>query len=124
MTNWFMNRWGSGRVMVDGVHLDVGLELRERVPVRGSEAKNTDATTDFISTSMPAFAQACLTIACVFCRGALVDVWYTILRRLPSLARMPSAPRFHPAWSSSALALSTLNSHFMLPERNFGGAFR
>ena len=90
----------------------------------GSEAKNTDATTDLISTSMPAFAQACLTIACVFCRGALVDVWYTILRRLPSLARMPSAPRFHPAWSSSALALSTLNSHFMLPDRNFAGAFR
>ena len=40
-----------------------------------SEEKNTDAVTDLISTSIPAFWQACLTIAWVFCRGALIEVW-------------------------------------------------
>jgi hypothetical protein len=39
-----------------------------------SEEKNTDATTDFSSISMPTLAAACLTMAWVFCRGALTDV--------------------------------------------------
>jgi hypothetical protein len=49
-------------------------------------------------------------MAWVFCRGALIEVWNTILSLVPSFARMPSGPRFQPACSSSALALSTLNS--------------
>jgi hypothetical protein len=40
-----------------------------------SEEKKTEAVTDFSSTSMPAFAHACLTIAWFFWRGALIDVW-------------------------------------------------
>jgi len=63
-------------------------------------------------------------IACVFCRAELMDVWKTSLRRLPSLARIPSAPRFQPAWSRAWLALSALNSHRVLGERNREGAFR
>jgi hypothetical protein len=39
-----------------------------------SEEKKTEAVIDFSSNSMPALAAACLTIACVFCRGALIDV--------------------------------------------------
>ena len=46
---------------------------------------------------MPAFWQACLTIAWVFCRGWLIEVWKTNFSFLPSLARMPSAPFFQPA---------------------------
>jgi hypothetical protein len=45
-----------------------------------------------------------LTIACVFWRGALIDVWNTSLSFLPSLARMPSSPRFQPASSSTWFA--------------------
>ncbi len=41
----------------------------------GSEEKYTDATTDFSSTSKPARVRACLTMAWVFCRGALTEVW-------------------------------------------------
>ena len=43
----------------------------------GSVPKNTDATTDFSSISIPARAAACLTMAWVFWRTALIDVWYT-----------------------------------------------
>src|SRR5262249_2647465 len=89
-----------------------------------SEEKYADATTDLSSTSIPALAHACLTMACVFWRGALMEVWNRNLSRLPSLARMPSAPRFHPAASSTALALSTLNSHFVLVDRKRDGALR
>src|SRR5207249_5123125 len=39
-----------------------------------SEEKKTDAVTDFSSSSMPALAAACLTMAWVFWRGALIDV--------------------------------------------------
>ena len=40
-----------------------------------SEEKKTDAVTDFSSSSIPALAAACLTMAWVFWRGALIDVW-------------------------------------------------
>ena len=70
---------------------------------------------------MPAFWHACLTIAWVFWRGALIEVWKTSFSFLPSLARMPSGPRFHPASSSIWFALSTLNSHFVLVETKRGG---
>ena len=59
-----------------------------------SEEKKTDAVTDFSSMSMPAFWHACLTIAWVFWRGALIEVWYTNFSFLPSFARTPSGPRF------------------------------
>ena len=65
---------------------------------------------------MPALAAACLTICWFFWRGALIEVWKTILSRLPSLSRMPSAPRFQPAASRIWLALSTLNSQRVLRE--------
>ena len=79
-----------------------------------SEPKKTDATTVFSSISIPALAAPCLMIACSFCRSGLIDVWRRSFRRLPSLARTPSAPRFHAAWPrAAALALSTLNSHRM-----------
>jgi hypothetical protein len=40
-----------------------------------SEEKYTEAVTDLSSTSMPAFWNACLTIAWVFWRGVLIEVW-------------------------------------------------
>ena len=72
----------------------------------GSDAKNTDATTDFSSSSMPALAAACFTIACVFWRTALIEVWYTIFSFLPSFVRTPSDPFFQPAASRIWFALS------------------
>ena len=64
-----MNRWGSGRSSVEGVHLDVGPEPAELVSgFPGSLPKYTEATTDFSSISMPALAAACLTMAWVFWR--------------------------------------------------------
>ena len=89
-----------------------------------SEEKKTDATTDFSSISIPALAAACLTIACSFCRSGLIEVWSTIFSRLPSLARMPSAPRFQPASSRIWLALSTLNSHRVFFDWKRLGALR
>jgi hypothetical protein len=71
--------------------------------------------------SMPAFWQACLMIAWVFWRGWLIEVWKTHLSFLPSFSRMPSAPFFQPALSRTALALSMLNSYFVVFERNFSG---
>ena len=62
-----------------------------------------------------------MTICCVFCRGPLVEVWYSQRSCLPSLARMPSGPGFQPALSSTAIALSTLNSKRAVVERNAGG---
>src|SRR4029450_843127 len=62
-----------------------------------SEEKYTDAHTDLSSTSIPALAHACLTMACVFWRGALMEVWNRSFRRLPALTPMPSAPRLYPA---------------------------
>src|SRR5438094_785297 len=35
-------------------------------------------------------------MAWVFWRGALIEVWNSIRRRLPSRVRMPSGPRLHP----------------------------
>ena len=89
-----------------------------------SEEKNTEATTDFNSTSMPAFWQACLTMAWVFCRGPLIEVWYSSFSLLPSFSRMPSAPGFQPAASSSLAAFSMLNSHDVFLETNFSGPLR
>src|SRR6266496_3144535 len=86
-----------------------------------SEEKNTEAVTDLSSISMPAFWQACLMIAWVFCRGVLIEVWNTNLSFLPSFARMPSGPLRHPASSKIWFALSTLNSHFVLVETNCFG---
>ena len=86
-----------------------------------SEEKYTDAVTDFSSISIPAFWQACLTIAWVFWRGALIEVWNTSFSLLPSLARMPSGPRFQPASSSSWFAFSILNSHCVFFETKRGG---
>ena len=73
---------------------------------------------------MPAFWQACLTIAWVFWRGVLMDVWYTNFSFLPSLALIPSGPFFQPAASSSWLAFSTLNSQVVLLERKRSGLLR
>src|SRR6266404_9907009 len=89
-----------------------------------SEEKKTDAVTDFSSSSMPALAAACLTLAWVFWRGALIDVWETIFNFLSPLARIPSAPRFQPAASRTWFALSTLNSHRVFLDAYFGGELR
>ncbi len=76
-----------------------------------SEPKKTDATTVFSSMSIPALSAPCLMMACSFCRSGLIEVWSRNFSRLPSLARIPSAPRFQPASSRTSLAFSTLNSH-------------
>ena len=88
----------------------------------GSEEKNAEPATDLSSTSMPACAAARLTMACVFWRGLLMDVWKTSLSRTPSRARMPSAPLRHPAASSVCAALSTLNSQAAFGERKRAGS--
>jgi hypothetical protein len=89
-----------------------------------SEEKYTEAVTALISTSIPALAAACFTMACVFCRGALIEVWYTTLSLTPSLARMPSPPFFQPAASRICAALSGLNSNRLALERKRSGALR
>src|SRR5262245_49880040 len=89
-----------------------------------SEEKKTDATTDLISMSMPARWAACLTMAWVFWRGWLIEVWYTNFSFLPSFARIPSDPFFQPAASRIWLALSTLYSHFMFLDETRDGALR
>ncbi len=71
---------------------------------------------------MPAFWQACLMMACVFCRGALVEVWNTYFSFLPSFSRMPSAPLVQPASSRILLALSMSNAYFSLGDLNRLGA--
>src|SRR5215212_2434925 len=86
-----------------------------------SDEKNTDAVTDFSSTSMPAFWQACLTIAWVFWRGWLIEVWKTNFSFLPSFARTPSAPLVQPALSRTAFALSMLNSYFVVLDAKRSG---
>src|SRR5262245_1658264 len=86
-----------------------------------SEEQKTDGATEFSSMLMHAFWQACLTIAFVFCRGVLIDVWNTNFSFLPSLALMPSGPFFQPPASSIWLALSTLNSHLVVLETNRSG---
>ena len=111
-TNCCMKRSRVGRRPVDGVHLEVGAELAVGVGVGRRPTRRTPTPSRaFSSSSMPAFAHACLTMACTFWRTELIEVWNTQLAAcLPSFARTPSAPRFQPAASSSALALSTLNS--------------
>src|SRR2546422_1655129 len=89
-----------------------------------SDEKKTDAVMDFSSSSMPALAAACLTMAWVFWRGALIEVWQTIFSFLSPLARMPSAPFFQPADSRIWLAFSTLNSARFALDAYFDGAFR
>src|SRR5262245_14678473 len=72
--NWFMKYWGSGETMVV---LNIWRSAEKCGYVSallGSEEKNTEATTDFSSTSRPALAQACLTMAWFFWRSELVDV--------------------------------------------------
>jgi len=69
---------------------------------------------------MPAFWQACLTMAWTFCRGALVEVWKRNLILRPAFSRTPPAP-VPAAWSRTALALSMLNSHRVFGERNWRG---
>ena len=73
---------------------------------------------------MPALWQACLIIAWVFWRGALIEVWKTNLSLFSSLLRMPSGPRFQPASSSSRFALSTLNSHVVFFDTKRSGLLR
>jgi hypothetical protein len=81
-----------------------------------SDEKNTEPVTDFSSISIPALAAACLMIAWVFWRGALIEVWNSSLSRFPSLARMPSGPFFQPASSRSALALAGSNAKVVFLE--------
>src|SRR5712692_9439991 len=123
--NWFMKNCGSGETM-PVLYICMSAEKWLRVSVlAGSDEKKTEATTDFSSTSSPALAHACLTMAWFFWRSEFVEVWNTSLIRLPSLpTRTPSAPRLYPASSRSRLALSTLNSHLVFFERNFSGMFR
>ena len=73
--NWSMNRWGSGWVMVVVYIWRSVAKCGYVSQLAGSDAKNTEATTDFISISMPALAAACFTMACVFWRTALIEVW-------------------------------------------------
>ena len=87
-----------------------------------SEPKKTEATTVFSSISIPALAAPCLMMACSFCRSGLIEVWSRNFSRLPSLARIPSAPRFQPASSRTWLALSTLNSQRVFLDWNRLGA--
>ena len=70
---------------------------------------------------MPAFCAACFTIACVFWRGWLIEVWKPSFSRLPSFTRTPSAPLTQPAFSRSAAALSGLNSYRVVFERKRSG---
>src|SRR5205823_2974550 len=96
-TNARMKASGSGTDVVD---VNICRSVENFLLVSGfpsSAEKYTDAVTAFSSTSIPAFWHACLTIAWVFWRGALVEVWKTSFSCLPSLARMPSDPRFQPA---------------------------
>src|SRR6185503_20940643 len=91
--NWFMKYCGSGALIVVLYICRSALKCGNVSELAASELKNTEATTDFSSSSMPALAAACLTMACVFCRGALIEVWKTNFSRLPSLTRTPSGPR-------------------------------
>src|SRR5438046_2544472 len=59
-------------------------------------------------------------MACVFWRGALIDVWNSILSRLPSRARMPSAPRF----DARSLAVDLLSRVREVELNELGGAGR
>src|SRR4029453_11639325 len=112
--NWSMKSWGSGMVCVTVYICRSVAKCGYVSRLAGSDEKYTDATTDLISISMPALAAACLTMAWVFWREGLIEVWYTNFSFLPSLPRMPSEPFFHPAASRIWLALSTLYSNFVL----------
>src|SRR5262249_52514284 len=91
----------------------------------GSDEVNEDGTTDLSSISMPALAADCLITAWIFWADALVAVWKSILRRLPSRARTPSAPRFQPPASRSWLALSTFHSQRVFFDRKrWGGLMK
>src|SRR5256885_1793472 len=95
--NCRMNTSGSGSPIVVVYIWRSALNFALVSGFATSDEKYTDAVTAFSSTSIPAFWHACLTIAWVFWRGALVEVWKTSFNCLPSLARMPSDPRFQPA---------------------------
>src|SRR5262245_60870237 len=72
--NWFMKNCGSGET-IPVLYICMSAEKWLRVSaLAGSDEKNTEATTDFSSTSRPALAQACLTMAWFFWRSELVDV--------------------------------------------------
>jgi hypothetical protein len=89
-----------------------------------SEEKNTDPTTDFSSTSMPAFWQACLTMAWVFCRGRIDRGLVDELQRLAVLGANAVAPFFQPAASRIWLAFSMLNSNLVFFDRKRSGLLR
>src|ERR671922_1489264 len=120
----FMKYAGSGWPMVQLYIWRSARNLLEVSGLPGSDEKYTDADTVLSSRSIPALRHACLTIAWVFCRGALIEVTNTNLSLRPSRARMPSAPGFQPAPSRMRLAFSTLNSHFGFGERKRSGRFR
>ena len=71
---------------------------------------------------MPARLKACLMIDCIFWRIGWFTAWNSTFIRLPSFARTPSAPLFHPAASRIEFALSTLNSHRVFGDAH-GGRF-
>ena len=73
--NWSMKSWGSGEVWVTVYICRSVAKCGYVSRLAGSDEKNTEATTDLISISMPALAAACLTMAWVFWRGALIEVW-------------------------------------------------
>jgi len=75
-----------------GVYICASHRNAYRYRIGGVEEKNTDATTDFSSISMRFLARL-LTIACAFCRGALIEVWWRT-SAIAILARTPSAPFF------------------------------
>src|SRR4051812_17341566 len=74
-TNWLRNVSGSGCVIVVVYICRSQPKCGKVSQLATSEEKNTDAVTAFTSMSMPAFWQACFTIAWVFWRGVLIEVW-------------------------------------------------
>src|SRR6266851_4009688 len=112
-----MNRWGSGEPLLK-LYICRSAEKWDDVSrFAGSVEKYTAGTIDFSSSWIPIRAAACLTMAWVFWRGALIAVWNSIRRRLPSLVRMPSGPRLHPASSRTREAFSALNSQRVFLDR-------
>ena len=123
-TNGCMNSWGSGEPLTR-LYICRSAEKCARVSaLAGSVEKYTAGTIAFTSSSIPILAAACLTMAWVFWRGALIEVWKTMRRRLSPFARRPSPDRRHPASSSTFAAFSGLNSHRVFRDRNAGGALR
>ena len=71
-----MNRWGSGPPVMLKAYIWRSAQNFDVVSgFPGSLPKYTEATTDLSSISIPAFAAACFTMAWVFCRTGLIEVW-------------------------------------------------